>query len=152
MTSAFSLNLAFYRHGVCLAAMLLRPPSLVMMYVPTSECMDLHTHCCASLTMLVIIPPMMLVIVLSWQGEGSSLRAAGVGKLANLGVSVQRRWNNVLSDASRQMVVELFLGLRLPVHLPSVHSTVAPPPEPVSEGDDSDDDSPLPTPRQVDLD
>lgn len=85
----------------------------------------------------------------TWQGEGGSLRAAGVGKLANLGVSVQRRWNNVLSDASRQMVVELFLGLRLPVHLPSVRTAEPPPAEPVSEGDDSDDESPLPTPRQV---
>ena len=83
------------------------------------------------------------------QGEGGSLRSAGVGKLANLGVSVQRRWNNVLSDASRQMVVELFLGLRLPVHLPSVHLPFAVPHEPVSDGDDSDDESPLPTPRQV---
>lgn len=72
-----------------------------------------------------------------------------MGKLANLGVSVQRRWNNVLSDASRQMVVELFLGLRLPVHLPGVRLPYAVPLEPASEGDDSDDDSPLPTPRQV---
>ena len=36
------------------------------------------------------------------QPEGSGLARAGVGRLQNLSLSVQRRWNNVLSDATRQ--------------------------------------------------
>ena len=37
------------------------------------------------------------------QPEGSGLARAGVGRLQNLSVSVQRRWANVLSDATRQV-------------------------------------------------
>lgn len=40
------------------------------------------------------------------QPEGSGLARAGVGRLQNLSVSVQRRWNNVLSDATRQVINE----------------------------------------------
>ena len=36
------------------------------------------------------------------QAEGSNMSKAGVGRLQNMTVSVQRRWNNVLSDATRQ--------------------------------------------------
>lgn len=44
---------------------------------------------------------------------------AGVGKLQNMTVSVQRRLANVLSDASRQQIIEMFLGLRVAQHFPS---------------------------------
>lgn len=37
------------------------------------------------------------------QGEGSGMSKIGVGRLQNMTVSVQRRWNNVLSDATRQV-------------------------------------------------
>ncbi len=36
------------------------------------------------------------------QAGGSNMSKAGVGRLQNMTVSVQRRWNNVLSDATRQ--------------------------------------------------
>ena len=45
---------------------------------------------------------------------------AGIGKLQNLGVTVQRRWNNVLSDAHHQQIIEMFLGLRMRQYFPSV--------------------------------
>lgn len=48
---------------------------------------------------------------------------AGVGRLANLGVTLQRRWANVLSDFTRQTVVECFLGLRLKDHFPNLTLT-----------------------------
>lgn len=44
---------------------------------------------------------------------------AGIGKLQNLSVTVQRRWNNVLADSTRQLIIEMFLGLRLNQHFPS---------------------------------
>ncbi len=37
------------------------------------------------------------------QPDGSGMSKAGVGRLQNISVSVQRRWNNVLSDATRQV-------------------------------------------------
>ncbi len=43
----------------------------------------------------------------------------GLSKLQNLSITLQRRWSNVLSDAQRQHIVELFLGLRLATYLPS---------------------------------
>jgi hypothetical protein len=36
------------------------------------------------------------------QPEGGGLARAGAGRLQNAALSVQRRWNNVLSDATRQ--------------------------------------------------
>eukprot|EP00891_Asterochloris_glomerata_P005930 jgi/Astpho2/5930/Aster-02418 len=54
------------------------------------------------------------------QRDSSSMSQAGIGKLQNLGVTVQRRWNNVLSDAHRQQIVEMFLGLRMRQYFPSV--------------------------------
>ncbi|KAK9827235.1 hypothetical protein WJX81_000601 [Elliptochloris bilobata] len=53
------------------------------------------------------------------QGDSGGMAKSSVGRLQNLSVSVQRRWNNVLSDATRQVVVEMFLGLRLGAHFPS---------------------------------
>lgn len=53
-----------------------------------------------------------------------------------------RRWNNVLSDSSRQMVIELFLGLRLSQHLPSLHQRLHYPPPGPPEDADSDADEP----------
>ncbi len=37
------------------------------------------------------------------QGDSGGMAKSSVGRLQNLGVSVQRRWNNVLSDATRQV-------------------------------------------------
>ena len=51
------------------------------------------------------------------------MRKAGVGTLANIGVTLQRRWANVLSDYTRQTVVECFLGLRLKDHFPNLKLT-----------------------------
>ena len=45
---------------------------------------------------------------------------AGIGKLQNLSLTVQRRWNNVLADGTHQLIIEMFLGLRLSQHFPSV--------------------------------
>lgn len=54
------------------------------------------------------------------QVEGLASNAmGGLSKLQNLSITLQRRWSNVLSDAQRQHIVELFLGLRLPTYLPS---------------------------------
>ncbi len=39
--------------------------------------------------------------------------SSSVGKLQNLKVAVQRRWNNTVSDAARQQSIELFVGLDL---------------------------------------
>lgn len=63
------------------------------------------------------------------QNEASSMSKAGIGKLQNLSVTVQRRWNNVLADSTRQLIIEMFLGLRLSQHFPSVrfaHSEATP--------------------------
>jgi hypothetical protein len=54
------------------------------------------------------------------QVEGLASNAlGGLSKLQNLSITLQRRWSNVLSDAQRQHIVELFLGLRLSTYLPS---------------------------------
>ena len=58
----------------------------------------------------------------------------------------------MLSDASRQMVIELFLGLRLRQHLPSLRLHYPAPPAPVdpeSEDDEGDEESPIPASRPV---
>lgn len=44
--------------------------------------------------------------------------SSSVGKLQNLKVAVQRRWNNTISDAPRQQSMELFLGLNISRHFP----------------------------------
>lgn len=54
------------------------------------------------------------------QNEASSMSKAGIGKLQNLSLTVQRRWNNVLADGTRQLIIEMFLGLRLKQHFPSI--------------------------------
>ena len=60
------------------------------------------------------------------QQDGSGLARAGVGRLQNLSVSVQRRWANVLSDATRQVHTSSVLDRRsiLPpsVCIPPKHS------------------------------
>ena len=43
------------------------------------------------------------------QAEGSNMSRAGVGRLQNMTVSVQRRWNNVLSDATRQVTYTILI-------------------------------------------
>ncbi|PSC67116.1 putative phosphoinositide phosphatase SAC9 isoform X1, partial [Micractinium conductrix] len=50
------------------------------------------------------------LVVQGGKGYGAT---SGVGKLQNLRVAVQRRWNNTVSDTSRQQAMELFLGLRI---------------------------------------
>ena len=60
----------------------------------------------------------------------------------------------MLSDSSRQMVIELFLGLRLAQHLPSLHQRLHYPPPGPPEDPESDADEPyekegLHTARQV---
>ncbi|KAI8110287.1 hypothetical protein M9435_001965 [Picochlorum sp. BPE23] len=46
--------------------------------------------------------------------------ASSVGKLQNLKVAVQRRWNNTVSDAPRQQSIEMFLGLNISRHCPGL--------------------------------
>jgi hypothetical protein len=41
------------------------------------------------------------------QPDGSGMSKAGVGRLQNISVSVQRRWNNVLSDSTRQVAADI---------------------------------------------
>ena len=43
----------------------------------------------------------------------------GFSKLANLSITLQRRWSNVLSDQQQQHIVEMFLGLRAGTFFPS---------------------------------
>ena len=60
--------------------------------------------------------------------------------MANLGVTLQRRWANVLSDHTRQGVVECFLGLRLKEHFPSVSLDPDQQPLPLDESEDDETD------------
>lgn len=69
------------------------------------------------------------------QNEASSMSKAGIGKLQNLSVTVQRRWNNVLADSTRQLIIEMFLGLRLNQHFPSARFPYS---EPLPQQDESD--------------
>ena len=62
----------------------------------------------------------MFPVFVCLQNESTSMSKSGIGKLQNLSVVVQRRWNNVLSDATRQQIVEMFLGLRMSQHFPSI--------------------------------
>ena len=50
----------------------------------------------------------------------------GLSKLANLSITLQRRWSNVLSDQQRQHVVEMFLGLRTDAYFPSARLLYSP--------------------------
>lgn len=74
------------------------------------------------------------------QNEASSMSKAGIGKLQNLSVTVQRRWNNVLADSTRQLIVEMFLGLRLSQHFPSARFPYT---EPLPLQEDSDTEGEL---------
>lgn len=71
----------------------------------------------------------------------------GVGRLQNLRVAVQRRWNNTVSDFARQQSMELFLGLNIQRHCPGLAlgspSTGADRMESTLSGLDSDDLLPL---------
>lgn len=69
------------------------------------------------------------------QNEASSMSKAGIGKLQNLSVTVQRRWNNVLADSTRQLIIEMFLGLRLNQHFPSARFPYN---EPLPQQDETD--------------
>lgn len=46
--------------------------------------------------------------------------STGVGRLQNLRVAVQRRWNNAVSDDARQASIEVFLGRRIHENCPGV--------------------------------
>ncbi|KAK2075637.1 hypothetical protein QBZ16_001745 [Prototheca wickerhamii] len=62
--------------------------------------------------------PAMHSQVLGLLTGGARLAAGGVGKLQNLAVALQRRWNNTVSDGARQASLLLFLGLRLREQFP----------------------------------
>ncbi|KAL3148494.1 hypothetical protein ABBQ38_013936 [Trebouxia sp. C0009 RCD-2024] len=81
------------------------------------------------------------------QNEASSMSKAGIGKLQNLSVTVQRRWNNVLADSTRQLIIEMFLGLRLNQHFPSARFPYT---EPLPQQDESDteEEASSPMPKQ----
>lgn len=66
---------------------------------------------------------------------------AGIGKLQNLSVTVQRRWNNVLADSTRQLIIEMFLGLRLSQHFPSARFHYN---EPLPQQDETDTEGNFP--------
>ena len=46
--------------------------------------------------------------------------SASVGRLQNLRVAVQRRWNNTVSDTARQQSMEIFLGMNIARHCPGL--------------------------------
>ena len=56
--------------------------------------------------------------VIVMQNEASSMSKAGMGKLQNLSVTVQRRWNNVLADSTRQLIIEMVFGVAFASALP----------------------------------
>ena len=61
------------------------------------------------------------ILGLLQEGGGSAAAVrTSVGKLANLQVAVQRRWSNMMTDAIRQQVVEMFLGLKWEQHFAAV--------------------------------
>ena len=59
-------------------------------------------------------------------GEVSAMAMGGLSKLANLSITLQRRWSNVLSDQQRQHIVEMFLGLRPEAYFPSARLLYSP--------------------------
>ncbi len=69
-----------------------------------------------------------LGLVLSPDARPYGSSSSSVGKLQNLRVAVQRRWNNTVSDTARQQSMELFLGLNLYKYFPRVRSVVPPHP------------------------
>lgn len=81
------------------------------------------------------------------QNEASSMSKAGIGKLQNLSVTVQRRWNNVLADSTRQLIIEMFLGLRLNQHFPSVKFPYSEP-LPRQDETDTEEEESSPVPKQ----
>ncbi len=103
---------------------------------------DKCSHCCQTICQSGLTSA-------SLQGEGSAASKAGVGRLANLGVTLQRRWANVLSDYTRQGVVECFLGLKLKEHFPSVAITSGQLPLPLSESEDDEADLELGAPGNL---
>uniref|UniRef100_A0A1D2A0P7 Phosphoinositide phosphatase SAC9 n=2 Tax=Auxenochlorella protothecoides TaxID=3075 RepID=A0A1D2A0P7_AUXPR len=52
--------------------------------------------------------------------------ASGVGKLQNIRVALQRRWNNTVSDGARQQALELFLGVKLDSSCPGLDLVYGP--------------------------
>lgn len=81
------------------------------------------------------------------QNEASSMSKAGIGKLQNLSLTVQRRWNNVLADGTRQLIIEMFLGLRLSQHFPSVKFPFVEA-TPLQDETDTEEDEDTPMPKQ----
>lgn len=69
--------------------------------------------------------PAMHSQVLGLLTGGARLAAGGVGKLQNLAVALQRRWNNTVSDGARQASLLLFLGLRLREQYPRLRLVYA---------------------------
>lgn len=64
--------------------------------------------------------------------------SASVGRLQNLRVAVQRRWNNTVSDNARQQAMEVFLGINLDRYCPGLQISMEHPLNDLS-GPDSDD-------------
>ncbi|KAK9842777.1 hypothetical protein WJX74_002313 [Apatococcus lobatus] len=85
------------------------------------------------------------ILGLLQRDESSS--TAFMGKLSNLSVLVQRRYHNVLSDAARQSVIEMFLGLQMGVHFPSVQLLYTDTSLPLSDESEAEDapDEPAPS-------
>jgi len=69
-----------------------------------------------------------LGLVLAADARPYGTSSSSVGKLQNLRVAVQRRWNNTVSDSARQQSMELFLGLNMGKYFPRVKSVVPPHP------------------------
>ncbi|KAH7615657.1 hypothetical protein Ndes2526B_g09598 [Nannochloris sp. 'desiccata'] len=69
-----------------------------------------------------------LGLVLAADARPYGTSSSSVGKLQNLRVAVQRRWNNSVSDSARQQSMELFLGLNMSKYFPRVTSVVPPHP------------------------
>ncbi len=85
----------------------------------------------------------LLGLVLAADARPYGASSSSVGKLQNLRVAVQRRWNNSVSDSARQQSMELFLGLNFIKYFPRVTSVVPPHPQVGVQSDlagiDSDD-------------
>lgn len=65
--------------------------------------------------------------------------SASVGRLQNLRVAVQRRWNNTVSDTARQQSMEVFLGMNIARHCPGLRLAVQHGPSNDLPGLDPDD-------------
>ncbi|KDD73820.1 hypothetical protein H632_c1813p0, partial [Helicosporidium sp. ATCC 50920] len=61
-----------------------------------------------------------LSVILPGGGGGRYGAASKVGRLQNLRLAVQRRWNNAVSDGVRHQAIGVFLGLDVSGHFPGL--------------------------------